>query len=440
MKEIIVEIIQQHRWPVFVVIYAIHSITVFVFITLGLQFYGVKARFAKLIPFLLMIPFYHIFGQAFLPRPLYSLIFLGIYIFVLAFIGKASIIKNFIAIIFILFLSSIGLIIANLLISYRHNLDFLYKTEPGLILGSISEIFFPTFMLVLFSAFNISLTSPKHKLTKLDKLSIIFFTLLFFAIYFLLISFIVIYSSLRNNLFIIMLSSELVLVIGAIVLFFIIHYISKIEQQKQLENQQIKLELEQSDRLLETFSSEQREYRNQLQVMKMLLEMGKNEELGRYIEQVASGISIGFTANIDNPIISSLLMSELILAREKSINVKIQCNTSLKNINPVKVGKILKLTLEMIINQQLTARVDQNQIFLDITENNHEYLFQFKNSELALQKFKSKAVIRPPLAQHANFMVIEALLNDLEGSYFWLDNGYTILLKIKFPKTTKGSP
>lgn len=438
MKEIIVEIIQEHQWLSFVAIYAIHSITVFVFLTLGLQFYGIKAKFTKIVPFMLIIPFYHIFGQVFLIREIYSLIFLCIYILVLVFLGKASIFKNFIAIVFILFLSSIGLIIANFLTTYNHNLDFLYKTERGLILGIISELLFPVFMLVILSAFNISLNAYKNKLSKLDKLSIVFFTLLFFAIYFLLISFIVIYSNLRNNLFIIILASELVLVIGAIVLFFIINYISKIEHHKQLENQQVKLELEQSDRLLETFSSEQREYRNQLQVMKMLSQMGKNEELGRYIEQIASGISIGFTANIDNPIISSLLMSEIILAREKSINVKIQCNTSLKNMNPVKMGKILKLTLEIIIEQELAARVDQNPIFLDITENNHEYLFQFKNSELALEKLKSKAANRLPLAKHANFILIEAFLKEMESGYLLLDNGYTLLLKIKVPKTAKG--
>lgn len=437
MKEIIVEIIHKQQWLLFIAIYAIHSITVFVFLTLGLQFYGIKAKFTRIIPYLLIIPFYHIFGQVFLPRSIYSLIFLVVYIFVLTFIGKASLIKNFVAIIFILFLSAIGLIIADLLTSYNHNLDFLYKTECGLILGSISEILFPIFMLVIFSAFNISLTAYKNKLTRLDMLSIVFFTLLFFAIYFLLISFIVIYSSLRNNLFIIILGSELVLVIGAIVLFFIINYISKVEHYKQLENQQVKLELEQSDRLLETFSSEQREYRNQLQVMKMLSQMGKNEELGRYIEQIASGISIGFTANIDNPIISSLLMSEFILAREKSINMKIQCNTSLKNMNPVKTGKILKLTLEIIIDQELAARVNQNLIFLDITENNHEYLFQFKNSELALKKLKSRTVNRHPVIQHANFVLIEAFLKDLEGGYLLLDNGYTLLLKIKVPQTSK---
>lgn len=437
MKEIIVEIIHKQQWLLFIAIYAIHSITVFVFLTLGLQFYGIKAKFTRIIPYLLIIPFYHIFGQVFLPRSIYSLIFLVVYIFVLTFIGKASLIKNFVAIIFILFLSAIGLIIADLLTSYNHNLDFLYKTECGLILGSISEILFPIFMLVIFSAFNISLTAYKNKLTRLDMLSIVFFTLLFFAIYFLLISFIVIYSSLRNNLFIIILGSELVLVIGAIVLFFIINYISKVEHYKQLENQQVKLELEQSDRLLETFSSEQREYRNQLQVMKMLSQMGKNEELGRYIEQIASGISIGFTANIDNPIISSLLMSEFILAREKSINMKIQCNTSLKNMNPVKTGKILKLTLEIIIDQELAARVNQNLIFLDITENNHEYLFQFKNSELALKKLKSRTVNRHPVTQHANFVLIEVFLKDLEGGYLLLDNGYTLLLKIKVPQTSK---
>jgi hypothetical protein len=387
---------------------------------------------------MLIIPFYHILGQVFLIREIYSLIFLCIYISVLTFVGKSSIFKNFIAIVFILFLSSIGLIIANFLTSYNHNLDFLYKTKRGLILGIISELLFPIFMLVILSAFNISLNAYKNKLTKLDKLSIVFFTLLFFAIYFLLISFIVIYSSLRNNLFIIILGSELVLVIGAIVLFFIINYISKIEHHKQLENQQVKLELEQSDRLLETFSSEQREYRNQLQVMKMLSQMGKNEELGRYIEQIASGISTSFTANIDNPIISSLLMSEIIMAREKSINVKIQCNTSLKNMNPVKVGKILKLTLEIIIEQELAARVDQNLIFLDITENNQEYLFQFKNSKLALDKLKSKNADQPPLAKHANFTLIEALLGEMEGGYLLLDNGYTLLIKIKVPKTAKG--
>jgi hypothetical protein len=370
-------------------------------------------------------------------RQVYSLIFLCIYILALTYLGKTSVFKNFIAIIFTLLLSSVGLIIANFLNSYNHSLDFLYKTEGGLILGIISELLFPVFTLVIFSAFKITLNAYKNKLSKLDKLGIVFFTLLFFAIYFLLISFLVIYQSLRNNLFMIILGSELILVIGAIVLFFIINYISKAEHHKQLENQQMRLELEQSDRLLETFSSEQREYRNQLQVMKMLSQMGKNTELGRYIEQIASGISLGFTANIDNPIISSLLMSEIILAREKSINVKIQCNTPLKNMNPVKMGKILKLALEIIIEQELVARVDQNLVFLDITENNHEYLFQFKNSELALEKLKNTTVNRPSVTKHANFMLIEGLLHDLEGDYLLLDNGFTLLLKIKVPKTPK---
>lgn len=222
---------------------------------------------------------------------------------------------------------------------------------------------------------------------------------------------------------------ELILVIIAIVIFFIINYFSKIEHQKQLENQQMKSELEQSDRLLETFSSEQREYRNQLQVMKMLSQMGKNEELGKYIEQIAIGMLTGFASKIESPIISSLLISELILAREQSVNINIQCHTSLKDLHPVKISKVLKFILEIFIEQELAVRNDHNNIFLDITENNTEYLFLFKHSEAMFRKIATENNNLQPVSKNVSFTQVETMLKEMGGNYQLLDQGYTLLLR-----------
>ena len=425
---------QNHFFPL-TLIYFLDVIMWIAFLKLGLQFNGASIKLKKLLVYAFLLCIFSLTAEMFLPSAISSLIFIGTLILMLKLLSKVSFLKNILAVIFMLFLSSLGDIIMQSFIYFDNKLkSFFLSTTEGVMLGIIGEIAFPFFVMIIFSSFNISLTSYRKKLATVDRLIIILFSIFYSIIYFLVFTFFYILNSTKNKILIIMFFSELVLVIIAIVIFFVINYFSKIEHQKQLENQQMKSELEQSDRLLETFSSEQREYRNQLQVMKMLSQMGKNEELGKYIEQIATGMLTSFASKIESPIISSLLISELILAREQSVNINIQCHTSLKEINPVKISKILKFIIEIYIEQELAARNDHNNIFLEITENDTEYLFQFKHSEALFRKLATGNNNLQSILKNDNFTLIAAMLNDMGGDYQLLDQDYTLLLRFALEK------
>jgi hypothetical protein len=132
----------------------------------------------------------------------------------------------------------------------------------------------PALALLIFSTFKISLIPALNsRAAKLEFWVHLLFGVLFFSIYNFTVMFLL---SSRDLPLIKIAIIELALLGSGVAAFFIIHFLLKRQSEKaKLRYQQEKDSLQTvlSNRLIETVSSKQREFRNRLQVMNMFAEM-----------------------------------------------------------------------------------------------------------------------------------------------------------------------
>ncbi|MGE5557859.1 MAG: hypothetical protein ACM3WV_04525 [Bacillota bacterium] len=238
---------------------------------------------------------------------------------------------------------------------------------------------------------------------------------------------------------------ELVLVLIAFGVVFIIYAISRIERQKQLEEEQLKTELEQSYRMIENLSTERREFRNKLQVMTMLAGMGKPEDLSQYIQQIAEEMAMVNAINIENPILVSIIISQQIQAKEKGINIVVQSTTPMNDLtmNPVKLAQIFKIILDTLVQNELYSLNESRMISVYVNEDDDNYYFDFKNSEEAALVFKNelkKKTLKPATETEgvSRLKIVETLLKELNGELTHTSYGpHTVQWKFTIKKNGK---
>lgn len=293
------------------------------------------------------------------------------------------------------------------------------KTPLWIALGTLSELTLPAIVLVCFHLFKITPRGLNNKTSTFDIIGTLFFAIMFFPIYYLIILFSWVYKNVPDSSLITLLVLEIILFTLTGLIFF---YIFKNKYKKQLESTQLQIQLDQSYRLIETLFSEHREYRNQLQVINLIATAGQNIEINNYILQVVENMATASISKIKNPIIASTIISRQVQAKENGVTIILQCNATLDNLsyNPVKLGEIFEILLNIFIENELAAKSPTLMIFLFMNETEAVYYFEFKNSEAAITSFKSasKNTLNPhlkPVKEISKLVYIKDLIREIGG-------------------------
>jgi Signal transduction histidine kinase regulating citrate/malate metabolism len=117
-----------------------------------------------------------------------------------------------------------------------------------------------------------------------------------------------------------------------------------------------RLQLEESSKLIQTLSSQRHDFKNQLQIIRMLAQMGKSEEITRYIQEYNTMMdsSNSIFIHINNPAISAMLLVFSTEAKEKDVRFSVDCDADFTNFNlsPVAVtrvvGNIIRNAIEIL--------------------------------------------------------------------------------------------
>ncbi len=424
-KDIYFQIMKEQLYLTLFFIIMAYLVNWIVIIKLGLIINNNSFKIRKIIfPWATIGVIYSLFGKNIIPEYLYFFTTLILLTLFLKIITGVNVVKTFFTALISFFMSIVSMFLFGqpLLIS---DLKLIFSKPVGIIVGSLIEIIIPIIMILILRKRK----SPKEKVRS-KSFSLIFYVFfLFIAYYFLAIIYYILINSNNYNLWIFI--SEWLLICITFLVFLRLRVTINKEQQKRQEDQ--------SNYLLETIFSKQREYRNYLQVIKSLVECRKTSEITEYIDQILAEMPVADDFDCgENPILASLLISEQIKARENGIKITAKSGTSLSKIkNAIQIYQILKEVLQYFIEREKTIVTDDHRIEINIKEEQNYYLFEVKgNARQPL--FSNSQMVDYYAHQHGKLQSIEKIIKEIHGEYCYLViNDELVGFNFKMPKETR---
>lgn len=429
----------------------VYMITWFVSLKLGFRILGLKVGLRRFLPGVLIGTVYSLLIKPFTPDLPSIIIVVVLTLASLKIFGKVRFIKAFWAALLVLLIVIMGTILIE---SPLWSLDekfaaFFMETAYGNIVGTLIEVLFPVIVLFILSTLNIALIPPlAKKLTLFDFVGVYLFGALFYWVF--TSNFRLVISWKQNpQQFFGNLVSEWVAAFSAVIGFYVVQTMARRqrEHEKRLfEDEKRELQLKYSERLILTLASRDREIRNRLQVLSVMAESGKNEELKGYVFRIADEIKHTKITNIENPVLSSIVLSEKILASEKKIDLEVFGHASLvdftKGLNTL--GMAFIGILELFIENEIMSNCAMGKVSLILDEDQDYGYFHFKISNdaknsLLKNKFKDyQMIFFQAFKKEASdkFRMVNELIREIGGKVEYVIQGdHVVELKLKIKKS-----
>lgn len=448
-KEMLVSIIRNGQLLELAFILFAYFLYWAVFLKLGFYLAGVKIKLGSFLPWATFGVCYCLVGKQFLPGLFFMIGLIVVFVIFFCLCGKIHILKALWFALLIQFISGIGVItIGDPLYTYVHEIGiFLFESPWGVVVGTFIELLFPGIVLALLTTLKISLfTSKQSQVTPLEKWNILLFGLLFFIIYNTSIIVLESFKTGTDSALTMNLVFEWLAALGAVLTFFMTRgLMDKQREQEKLhyEKKQLEFQLEQSQRILETLASEQREYRNQLQVVNMMAALAMNEKIGDYIRYIANEMIETSMVNIENPILLSIIMSQKIKAREQGIKILVESNTPVNDfsIPLLQLGEILNLAMDIFVDNEMLSGSNSKEVIMQINEVDRSYHFTFCNSDEAIDNIKNHRIkfspLNPAEMQPGRLEMLQELIVKSGGTFQCvMEREFVIHLQIQFRKAS----
>ena len=128
-----------------------------------------------------------------------------------------------------------------------------------------------------------------------------------------------------------------------------------------------RLQLEESQKLIQTLSSQRHDFKNQLQVIRMMAQMNRSEEVLKFIDEynASMDLSCSIYLNINNPAISAMMLVFFTQAKAKSLQFSVDCDADFTDfkISTVAItrvlGNIIRNAIEILDGYQAPERAIQ---------------------------------------------------------------------------------
>ena len=164
--------------------------------------------------------------------------------------------------------------------------------------------------------------------------------------------------------------------------------------QEKILKETDRLQLEESEKTIRILRSQRHDFRNQLQVIRVLAQLNKNEEVVNYIEDCNTTMdSSNATAlNINHPVISAMLLYFSSIAKDKGITFQIDSDLDFSKFNysPAKLTRILGNIIRNEI--EILDTSDTRDRTIQVTIWQSETMFTFviwNNGPLIPEEFQS---------------------------------------------------
>lgn len=160
-------------------------------------------------------------------------------------------------------------------------------------------------------------------------------------------------------------------------------FISLINEEK-LARESDRLQLEESQKLIQTLRSQRHDFKNQLQVIRVMAQFQRNNEIIDYIQDCS--VSLDFSKEIpiqiNNAAISAMAIFFVTQARENGIDFSVDSdiNFAVFNLSPAKITRILGNIIRNAIEIFQTNPQNERNIQLTMWEKDDIYNFLIWNN------------------------------------------------------------
>jgi len=418
-KEILLYIMNEGVFYYIVLIGLAFLINWILLLKAALVLSGIHFRWHKFLPWVIPGAVYSMVGKIFIPQEYFGIINLVVFYLILYFVAKMSVIRSLLTAVLTFFLGAIGLIFAAPFIYFNPNLVvFFFQTPLGILVGAFFEMLLPLIIINLSWHYGFY---PTKKLRKSEFFGIMLYFSLLSVILLLTTQYVSFIINAPSRSFLAFFLLELFLVLVALVMYIFKHQASKREEQKRLM-QHLQQQLELYSALVGSLSGEQREFKNQLQVLRSMVELGQTDKINSFIDHITTQMLDTKMLDFENPILASALLEEIVQGRELGIKTKVQVaqGRSLKELNDsFEIGKALKLAIGYFFNNRAMRkdRVKEVTVLIEQEASYYHFTVFYGNNDVVTGR-----EVAASKEENQNLKKVEAIVKELCGK---LAYGYT---------------
>lgn len=227
---------------------------------------------------------------------------------------------------------------------------------------------------------------------------------------------------------------------------FFFYKLTTLLQRETTANANDRLRLEESQKLIQLLRSERHDYKNQLQVIRVLALMNKNEEIEKYILDCkeALDLSSSILVQVQNPIISAMLLAFMTEAKEKGIMFEIDCDVDFSNFDlpPVKITRILGNIIQNAIEAFEGGDFSEPTIQMTIWDTSSSYHFIIWNNGPVIPAGIQEQIYfigySTKQSSGLGLSIVKALTDEMNGRVFLKSNpDFGTEFQIVIPKSIK---
>lgn len=216
--------------------------------------------------------------------------------------------------------------------------------------------------------------------------------------------------------------------------------------KEELIKETDRLQLEESKKLIQTLQAQRHDFRNQLQVIRVLAQYDKNEEIVKYIRDCSANLNESNTIvnQIENPVISATLLVVAAEAREKGIHFEVDSDVNFFQFapSPAQLSRILANILRNAIEALENVITPDRSIRVTIWESPENYTFLIWNNGPIIPEQQLQSIFKPGFSTKNStglgLVIVKELLNEVKGSITVNSvEGIGTEFKISVPKSVK---
>jgi len=193
--------------------------------------------------------------------------------------------------------------------------------------------------------------------------------------------------------------------------------------QEKLSKKTDLAQFEESQQLIHVLKSQRHDFRNHLQVIKVLAQLNKSDEIVQYIQDcdIALDFTNSIATQIDNPIISAMLLIFSAHAKEKNISFNVDSDLDFSKfvLPPAKITSFLGNIIQNAIEALEHDNYSDRSIQVTIWETTEFYYFLIWNNGPVIFKNVREKIFTPGFSTKNStglgLSIVKDLVSELYG-------------------------
>jgi two-component system, LytTR family, sensor histidine kinase AgrC len=220
---------------------------------------------------------------------------------------------------------------------------------------------------------------------------------------------------------------------------------NNIRNQEKITQETDRLQLEESQKLIQTLRAQRHDFRNQLQVIKALAQLKKNAEIDKYIQDCNQTLDFSYSipSKIENPAIFAMLLVFSTEAKAKGITFTVDSDLDCSNLNisPARLTRVLGNIIQNAIEILSKTPTRDRTIQITIYETKDSFCFLIWNNGPLIPEDILEKIFLPGFSTKEStglgLSIVKELVDAMNGevtvkSYSEVGTEF----KVSFPKTT----